>query len=331
MNRKGFTLIELLVVIAIIAILAAILFPVFAQAKESAKKTACLSNLKQIGTSTKLYEADYDDTLYLHRDNCNASGTATTPCPAYVDSSGNLLSTAPNPGGNAASFSAVPGTAASNTDLSNTRFFWIYKLAPYTKSYALAKDADTLNGFFPGSGVGMNVQGGNGASGHVQNNYGGQNSYGHNDFWLSPAAPAAGGPAPSPASLASVSRPAGTFIVVDATFYGSGPDVTNQSGHLINADDGNGNPTSSGTNADATYVENQGDYYTGYWMNIGNAEWVWSGGPDNYAATALQKGPARHSGQINVQFVDGHTKAIPYNNVIGDMCYWVTDGRTWCN
>lgn len=59
--KKAFTLIELLVVIAIIAILAAILFPVFAQAKMAAKKTADLSNCKQIGTGTKLYLADNDD------------------------------------------------------------------------------------------------------------------------------------------------------------------------------------------------------------------------------------------------------------------------------
>ena len=61
--KKAFTLIELLVVIAIIAILAAILFPVFAQAKASAKKTACLSNLKQIGVGLYLYLGDFDDTL----------------------------------------------------------------------------------------------------------------------------------------------------------------------------------------------------------------------------------------------------------------------------
>ncbi|MFQ3586753.1 MAG: prepilin-type N-terminal cleavage/methylation domain-containing protein [Fimbriimonadaceae bacterium] len=61
MIKKGFTLIELLVVIAIIAILAAILFPVFAQAKESAKRTSCLSNQKQIATSTLIYAGDYDD------------------------------------------------------------------------------------------------------------------------------------------------------------------------------------------------------------------------------------------------------------------------------
>ncbi len=60
-NRRGFTLIELLVVIAIIAILAAILFPVFAKARERAKQTSCLNNMKQLGTSAIMYHGDFDD------------------------------------------------------------------------------------------------------------------------------------------------------------------------------------------------------------------------------------------------------------------------------
>lgn len=60
---RGFTLIELLVVIAIIAILAAILFPVFARARESARKTSCLSNMKQIGLAAMMYVQDYDTTF----------------------------------------------------------------------------------------------------------------------------------------------------------------------------------------------------------------------------------------------------------------------------
>ena len=68
--KKGFTLIELLVVIAIIAILAAILFPVFARAREKARQTACLNNVKQIGLGILMYAQDYDERmpmLYMNR------------------------------------------------------------------------------------------------------------------------------------------------------------------------------------------------------------------------------------------------------------------------
>jgi len=64
-QRRAFTLIELLVVIAIIAILAAILFPVFAQAKTAAKKTSDLSNMKQIDLATLMYANDSDDVIRL--------------------------------------------------------------------------------------------------------------------------------------------------------------------------------------------------------------------------------------------------------------------------
>jgi len=63
LNRHGFTLIELLVVIAIIAILAGLLFPVFAQAREKARETVCISNSRQIGLQVRMYVQDYDETF----------------------------------------------------------------------------------------------------------------------------------------------------------------------------------------------------------------------------------------------------------------------------
>src|SRR5919205_3767504 len=74
--RTAFTLIELLVVIAIIAILAAILFPVFAQARAKARQTSCLSNMKQIGTGLYMYVQDYDETLAGNDTNAEGYGLA---------------------------------------------------------------------------------------------------------------------------------------------------------------------------------------------------------------------------------------------------------------
>ncbi len=65
-RRHGFTLVELLVVIAIIAIIAGLLFPVFAQARDRARQAACLSNLHQIGLAIRMYMQDYDGAIFLH-------------------------------------------------------------------------------------------------------------------------------------------------------------------------------------------------------------------------------------------------------------------------
>ena len=80
-NRRGFTLIELLVVIAIIAILAAILFPVFARARENARRASCQSNLKQIGLGLLQYTQDYDEKMILH----NPQDPAGEPDRRWVD------------------------------------------------------------------------------------------------------------------------------------------------------------------------------------------------------------------------------------------------------
>ncbi len=77
--QRGFTLIELLVVIAIIAVLASILFPVFARAREKARQTSCLSNLKQLATAAAMYGDDYDETLPMW---CIGSTSGWPPPPS---------------------------------------------------------------------------------------------------------------------------------------------------------------------------------------------------------------------------------------------------------
>jgi prepilin-type N-terminal cleavage/methylation domain-containing protein len=127
--KRAFTLIELLVVIAIIAILAAILFPVFAQAKMAAKKTADLSNCKQIGLSMHLYLEDYDDQFpsaytYINGTNGNAGITCWSfVLQPYTKSTGLFVSPADpvngwapsNYAGNNRGYNAPGGDTADKT------------------------------------------------------------------------------------------------------------------------------------------------------------------------------------------------------------------------
>ncbi|BCM93755.1 hypothetical protein IAD21_05646 [Abditibacteriota bacterium] len=111
-NHAAFTLIELLVVIAIIAILAAILFPVFARARENARKASCMSNLKQIGLAFMQYTQDYDEyyPLTFHR----------------------------------------TGADANNYQYNNNETGWAWDIQPYVKSTQIFKcPSDTVPGTWP--------------------------------------------------------------------------------------------------------------------------------------------------------------------------------------
>jgi prepilin-type N-terminal cleavage/methylation domain-containing protein len=118
-SRRAFTLIELLVVIAIIAILAAILFPVFAQAREKARSASCLSNHKQVSTSILMYSQDYDELMPL------AYG--------YYPSFGWLWEYV----GNVPYNNACPGgVCGPNWTMAMTEY-WVNSTQPYTKNFQI--------------------------------------------------------------------------------------------------------------------------------------------------------------------------------------------------
>ena len=310
-RRKGFTLIELLVVIAIIAILAAILFPVFQKVRENARRAACLSNMKQMGTATIQYNQDYDESYYAHRYNCPGGGF----CNPLAGENGG-----PVPVGK------IVGQAQQKT-------FWISILQPYIKSYDVFKCPSAANAWtgYDSTNPTVNCAGSlTGANGCGGVGYGGQNSYGHNDAWMSPAGGFLGtSAAPYAVTLAQVDRPAGTILITDSTYYGVCPDVQNKTGLLKNAIGGTGDGacTAGGTcNSDAGFLLGQGGQYVNYWKNIGNANWSWGGATlsDSDAIPLLQ---TRHNQLINCQFVDGHVKAIRWEQVVGDICLWATNAN----
>jgi len=106
-RSRGFTLIELLVVISIIAILAAILFPVFARARENARRASCSSNLKQIGLGILQYAQDFDEKLPLQ-------GLAQVNC-----------------------YALGPGATCGNGITGGSDFSWIWGIQPYVRSWQL--------------------------------------------------------------------------------------------------------------------------------------------------------------------------------------------------
>lgn len=323
-KRRAFTLIELLVVIAIIAILAAILFPVFAQAREKARMATCASNLRQIALASLQYTQDYDECYYAHRDNCPGP-SASAYCTQYSS-----FGQSQTPG-----FDPVGGPAS---DGSSERFYYMYKLYPYIKTFNVFICPSNPNAWLfkaqspAPAGYNSSCQ----SSGCSGVGYGGENSYGHNDLWLSPAASFNGGPTPGPVNQSQISSPANVVMLCDATYYGVAPDVCNHTGG------------SSFNSNDCSYSQSQGKQYEYYFANIGNAHWSWQASGDtapsgSYPGTsgtlgsngsfgsvgtgigqAILDAGSRHQNNVNCQFVDGHVKAMNVNKLITSPCYWVT-------
>jgi prepilin-type N-terminal cleavage/methylation domain-containing protein len=327
-SNKGFTLIELLVVIAIIAILAAILFPVFAQAREKARQATCISNLNQIGIATLMYAEDNNEVYYAHR--YNLSGGQFNPLcqqaggPYTCDATANALD------------AQITGGATGKE-------FYISLLQPYLKSMAVFQCPDAPNGWVGWDPTAESCGDSVGSSGCAGRSYGGENSYGHNDVWLSPAgAFNTSNGAPFAVQESQVQRPDDTVMLVDASYYGASFDIDNNSG-LLNTYGGQYTPGTS-----ASWIEDKSLFtledksntgqYDNYWKNIGHSKYgydltggtTWNGvadtsiGPDATGEGHISS-LARHTSMIDVQFLDGHTKALPYQEVVGDVCLWAID------
>ncbi len=288
-NRSAFTLIELLVVIAIIAILAAILFPVFARARENARKSSCQSNLKQIGIASMQYSQDYDEALYPHRFNAVGANPFLT-----------------------ANGGQFPGTGTGSTpDVTGTskdRIFWISLLQPYIKSTQVFICPSNPNGW-AGGGPDDCAATGCGGKG-----YGGENSYAHNDF-LSPAGNFAGtGGTPFVVKLAQIQSVSTTVAVLDGSYYGAFPNMTTGTGSVT--------VSGAGTSLSA-FATDAGSQYANYYGNIGNNKWSYNAGVFQDNETA---GAQRHMGMVNVLYVDGHVKAVRTEKITNDLCQWPIPG-----
>ncbi|MBU0608567.1 MAG: DUF1559 domain-containing protein [Armatimonadetes bacterium] len=127
-RTRGFTLIELLVVIAIIAILAAILFPVFARAREAARRTTCLSNLRQIGLACNMYAQDYDGCYPVDDHISNPHLRLVTELWPYIKNMGIFYCpSAPRTG-----IDYLQDTAANRAAGNITYYYWCFDQLPST-------------------------------------------------------------------------------------------------------------------------------------------------------------------------------------------------------
>lgn len=303
-ENAGFTLIELLVVIAIIAILAAILFPVFAQAREKARQTSCLSNTKQMGLGIMMYVQDYDETF---------------PATYYYGDP----------------------TTSGNFDLTGI-YQWSGLTQPYVKNVQIfVCPSDKVKGVAPTNFIGNNL--GYGSGGSVALNPAFQDiqapriSYTANEAVMPRPRGGVGGvqigQPQSVVSLAAVDAPASVIAVTEFTDYtnaisGTGPGGTTNKSHRPSdawARDAAGvTPYDTSTNAGSAPI---------YALSADAAKAIFAAQPTapfggGSYPHLIYVNAGRHSGGNTFTFCDGHSKWYRIdqtlscsNNLWGKLAY----------
>lgn len=279
-KRRAFTLVELLTVIAIIAVLSALLFPVFLAARQAVDRYGSASQLRQLGMSVSMYAADHDDSIPPYR----ALGWWGPDCP---------ISACLNP-----DFRADyerHGSVAREWygEFARDTVFFSQIIANYVKSDKTFKSKGQ-----PLAWVGADRQG---VSYDLpeHRSYGAQNSYALNWFLFSNPVGSAwtgGGLA-----MSQIDKTSGTALMMDGSFYLALPRYV---GPLIG-------------NWDATSIVCEGNFPR-YWKNIGNSSLFGRGGePDDESALLL--GDRRYGGMLVVLMIDGSTKMKPYKTVLDEF------------
>jgi prepilin-type N-terminal cleavage/methylation domain-containing protein len=307
MNRRAFTLIELLVVIAIIAILAAILFPVFAQAKEAAKKTQCVSNTKQTALAAIMYAGDYDDVLPAHDNNGSclynpAQCHITAEWPDWGDM-------------------RPPNDNAANYDRGATAMYW-GAIEPYHKNTQISicptMGKTNWGALIPNwvalTGNPVPTGGYSASREKYYNNVLGEMAI---NMYLIDYGPATSTyinnrPGAAKGNMGKVNRPAETILFVSESTWGWGTEIANNLG--------NGAVWPSWASNTACFSYNA-EGWTRYPHN---------GKSGTYTGAHYPNGPTLNpnlQGLAVFSFVDGHTKAMKYTQA--EKCEPTAAGVTW--
>ncbi|MDX1931167.1 MAG: DUF1559 domain-containing protein [Capsulimonadales bacterium] len=280
-STAGFTLIELLVVIAIIAILAAILFPVFAQAREKARSTTCLSNIKQITLGHIMYQQDWDETVPFNRECSNPA---------------NLM----------------PGVQPCRTGQALRG--WIDLVNPYVKNYGIFKcPSDPLQPVPLRAGT-LDQNGQPAIAGHVWGDpangftQGGEwrSSYARNNNFANNGT--------TTTTLAAVQFPSTTLLIVEAAANSGGGANGNERGHgsvysIVRPENIDADPAACQTHNPA--ISTQNDRSNFFKTLLARQQ-------QNERA---QISSTRHSGGANYGFVDGHAKWFRPERVKGQCSF----------